>query len=155
MRSMCQALFRNSEATKTILEVLLDKLDHIWAHDATMRHNCLIMAKSYLQRCENLYYPPHVAALVYKFIAKIAELNLNNSELDCPFKDVLIGKMSENTHSLRLYATYLLNGVVQHLSDTEMEAYMTGLLEIFAVKVCIFFKYFISNQDTQTRVSSF
>lgn len=143
MRSMCQALFRNPEATKTMLEVLLDILDRVWAHDATMRQNCVIMVKSYLQRCEKLYYPPHVAALVYKCVAKIAELNLNNSEIDCPFKDVLIEKISENTHSLRLYKTYLLNGVIHHLSDNEVESYMTSLLEIFALNVCIFFIVFL------------
>ncbi|XP_073941777.1 serine-protein kinase ATM-like isoform X3 [Choristoneura fumiferana] len=148
MRSMCQALFRNSEATKTILEVLLDILDRVWAHDATMRQNCLIMVKSYLQRCEMLYYPPHVAALVYKCVAKIAELNLNNSAMDCPFKNVLVEKTSENTHSLRLYTTYLLNGVIHHLSDDEVEAYMTGLLEIFTVNVSCTNEYILKDETS-------
>ncbi|XP_063617686.1 serine-protein kinase ATM [Cydia splendana] len=136
LSNMCRALFRNSQATETILHILFDILDRVWTLDNNMKQNCFIMVKGYLQRCEKLYYPPHVAALIMKCVARMAELNNNNNnDMGNIFRDALVDQMKGITHSLRLYTCYLLDVITNNLTDTDIEAYFTGLLEIFVINV--------------------
>lgn len=135
---MCKDLFRNSEASFKILKVLVKIIDQIWSNENTMRQNCYIMVKSYLMRCENLYYPPHVVALVYECAAKITALNLEqNRNVDSIFLDSLMDKVKGDSHTIRIYCCYLLRLVIPHLSEANIQSYLNGLMEIFIVKVCL------------------
>ncbi|XP_061707147.1 serine-protein kinase ATM isoform X2 [Cydia pomonella] len=149
LSNMCRALFRNSEATETILHILLDILDRVWTLDNNMKQNCFIMVKGYLQRCEKLYYPPHVAALIFKCVARMAELNKNNNnDMGNVFRDALMNQMKGITHSLRLYTCYLLDVITNNLTDTDIEAYFTGLLEIFVINVSDTNEQIIKDEST-------
>ncbi|CAG5022045.1 unnamed protein product [Parnassius apollo] len=135
MQSMCKDLFRNSKATLGIIQILLQIIDKVWLHNDNMRHNCLIMVKSYLHRCENLFYPPEVAALIYECAAKIILLNNKEKLIDIKFKDILIEKIKGNIYSIRLYCSYLITEISEAFSDEEIESYLTNLKDIFTVVV--------------------
>lgn len=136
---MCKDLFRNSKASFKILNTLLKMLEQIWSENNKTRHNCFIMVKSYLQRCEKLYYPPYLAALIYKCAAKIAIFNFKeNQNSDTTFIEALITKIKEDIYNIRLYCCYLMKDVYVHLSDAVLESYLAGLMEIFVIKVCFF-----------------
>ncbi|XP_047987168.1 uncharacterized protein LOC125227020 [Leguminivora glycinivorella] len=136
LSNMCKALFRNADATETILNILLDILDRVWALDNNMKQNCFIMIKGYLQRCEKLYYPPHVAALILKCVARMAVLNNNNNnDMGNIFREALMEQIKGITHGLRLYTCYLLDVITSKLSQTDIEAFLTGLLDVFVINV--------------------
>ncbi|XP_045535989.1 serine-protein kinase ATM [Papilio machaon] len=134
MQSMCKDLFRNSNATAAILKTLLQIMNRVWQHGDNMRRNCLIMVKSYLHRCENMYYPPEVAALVYECTTKIIILNYKDTNpIELTFKDVLIDKIKGNIHSIRLYCGYLINEMTEAFTDEDELSCLLNLKDLFTV----------------------
>lgn len=133
---MCKETFRNSKATYKILTVLEGMLEKIWSCEEQMRQNCHIMIKSYLRR-DNLY-PPRVAALVYACAVKIV-LNLSQMEkrdIDSVFVDTLLDKIKGDNHNIRLYCCYLLKLLVMHMSECNIQTFVSGFSEIFVIEVC-------------------
>ncbi|KPJ15116.1 Serine/threonine-protein kinase ATM [Papilio machaon] len=134
MQSMCKDLFRNSNATAAILKTLLQIMNRVWQHGDNMRRNCLIMVKSYLHRCENMYYPPEVAALVYECTTKIIIFNYKDANsIELTFKDVLIDKIKGNIHSIRLYCGYLINEMTEAFTDEDELSCLLNLKDLFTV----------------------
>ncbi|XP_034831737.1 serine-protein kinase ATM-like [Maniola hyperantus] len=138
MLNMCKELFRNPKITRRLLEILSGMLERIWSqNDDIIRQNCIIMIKSYLQRCSENYYPPNVAALVYECLAKIIQLN-GTHDLDIidSFKQTLLKKIVENSeHKIRLYCSHLLSILGHHFSDSDIYLLAENLLNIFTIDV--------------------
>ncbi|XP_068621125.1 serine-protein kinase ATM [Battus philenor] len=136
MQSMCKDVFRNPKATLGILEILLKIIDKLWQHSDSLRRNCVIMVKSYLHRCESLYYPPEVAALVYKCVAKIIAISCNeNYPIDPMFRDILYEKVKGNLQSLRLYCSDLIKEIPEFFSQENFDSYLKKLKNIFTTVV--------------------
>ncbi|CAH0603140.1 unnamed protein product [Chrysodeixis includens] len=74
MQRMCQKQYRDSKTTYGLLKILLKVMDPLCSDDSPMKDNCFIMIKSYLQLCEDTYYPPRVASLIYECAAKLPTL---------------------------------------------------------------------------------
>lgn len=131
---MCKELFRNPAATLRILEILHKLINFIFTNPSkVMKDNCIIMIKSYLSRCEKLFYPPSVVALLYKCIEKIISVNDGIDGLF--FRESLLHSLNSNSHTLRLYCAYLL--VKNEKINTFMEKNMNFLCNIFAIDVGI------------------
>ncbi|XP_059060370.1 serine-protein kinase ATM-like [Achroia grisella] len=139
MKFMCRDLYRDPKATFGLVKILFSMLDRIWCNDNTMKHNCFIMVKSYLDRCNKLYYPPHVAGLIYKCAAKIVALSLKhdlNPKYDVEaFKNALINRTKEDIHCIRLQCVYLLKLLIADLSNFDVDSYLSGLGDIFTINV--------------------
>ncbi|KAM3964649.1 serine/threonine-protein kinase tefu [Aphomia sociella] len=139
MKFMCRDLFRNSKATFGLLKILFKMLDRIWSQDDNMKENCFIMIKGYLDRCKKCYYPPRVAALIYKCAAKIVALSLKkdtNPKYDVDaFKEALISRTKGDIHSIRLQCVYLLKLLIADLSNFNIDIYLAGLVDIFTINV--------------------
>lgn len=136
MQHMCKQMFRNSKASYKILTILEGMLDKIWSQEGQMRQNCHIMIKSYMRRTK--VYPPRVAALVYACAVKIV-LNLSqmeNRDTDSEFTDILLDRIKGDNHSIRLYCCYLLKLLVVHMSESDIQTFVSGLSEIFVIEVC-------------------
>ncbi|XP_031763657.2 serine-protein kinase ATM isoform X2 [Galleria mellonella] len=139
MKFMCKDLFRNPKATFGLVKILNCMLDRIWSRDSNTKQNCFIMVKSYLDRCIKLYYPPHVAGLIYKSAAKIVALSLKhdmNPKYDIEsFKTILIDRTKGDIHCIRLHCVYLLKLLIVDLSYFDIDSYLIGLEDIFTVNV--------------------
>ncbi|KPI93799.1 Serine-protein kinase ATM [Papilio xuthus] len=136
MQSMCKDLFRNSNATAGILQTLLQIMNRVWHHGDNLRRNCLIMVKSYLHRCENMYYPPQVAALVYECTTKIIILNYKDTNpIELTFKDILIDKIKGKIHSIRLYCGYLISEMTDAFTEEDELSCLLNLKDLFTVEV--------------------
>lgn len=136
MQYLCKDLFRIPEATLGLLKIFLKMLKRLWSHDHNMKQNCFIMIRGYLERCDKLFYPPNVAAFIYKCAAEI--ISLNSSEMhdvDDNFVRALIKRTKGNIHGLRLYCCYLLKTLSNH-SVIDAENYLSGLSDIFVINVC-------------------
>lgn len=133
LRVMCKELFRNVNVSLHILQLLYRLLDHIFVQSSgSMKDNCIIMVKGYLSRCQKLYYPPKLAAVIYKCAAKI---NIYHEKLGQAtinyFNEAILQTMNSDVNSLRLYCCYLLSRNVSTVnSDLN-----TSLLNIFLINV--------------------
>lgn len=101
-----------------------------------MKQNCFIMIKGYLERCEKLFYPPNVAATIYKCAAEIISLNSENHDVDDNFAKAIIKKARGDIHCLRLYCCYLLK-MLSNYTVIDMDLYLSGLSDIFVINVSI------------------
>lgn len=136
MQFMCRGLYRDPKASFCILKHLINMLDTIWTSESTMKQNCLIMIKSYVQRCEKQHYPPNVAGLIYECVANIAMLNRKyNFGTEDTFENALLGKIKGDVHNLRLYCCYLLKLFIGQFSEDKADFFLAELLEIFVIKV--------------------
>lgn len=143
MQFMCRDLYRDPKASYWILKHLMKMLDTIWSSESTMKQNCLIMIRSYVQRCEKLHYPPNVAGLIYECVGKIAMLNRkHNFGAENTFENALISKIKGNIHNLRLHCCYLLKLFIGEYSGDETDFFIAELLEIFVINVCL--KYILN-----------
>ncbi|XP_039752989.1 serine-protein kinase ATM isoform X2 [Pararge aegeria] len=139
MQNMCKEMFRNPKVTRCLLEILSAMLERIWSHnDDIIRQNCVIMIKSYLQRCSDNYYPPEVAALVYECLAKIVQLkSLHDYDVNNSFKRTLLEKIVEKSeHKIRLYCSHLLSVIGDHFCDDDLQFISENLLNIFVINEC-------------------
>lgn len=136
IQDMCKRMFRNSKASYKILTILEGMLDNILLRQGQMRQNCEIMITSYIRR--GTHYPSRVAALVYACAAKIL-LNLFQTgcqNIESVFMDTLLDKTKGNNHKIRLYCCYLLKHLVMHMSEHDIQTFVSGLSEIFVIEVC-------------------
>ncbi|XP_063838719.1 serine-protein kinase ATM isoform X1 [Ostrinia nubilalis] len=135
MQYLCKDLFRNPDATLGLLKMFLKMLKRLWSHDRDMKENCYILVRGYLERCERMFYPPNVAAFIYKCAAEIISLNASEMcDIDEHFVKALIKKSKGNIHGLRLYCCYLLKTLSNH-SVIDAENYLSGLSDIFVINV--------------------
>ncbi|CAH0725816.1 unnamed protein product, partial [Brenthis ino] len=135
MQDMCRILFRSTTATRGILRTLLSILESIWSQgDDLMRQNCLIMIKSYLQRCQKM--PPDVAALVYECVAKVIRLNKGqDADLHSFFTEALTGSIVGDNHCIRLYSCHLLTVIAETYGDDDIKSLSDHLSNIFKINV--------------------
>ncbi|CAG4944824.1 unnamed protein product [Colias eurytheme] len=135
MQTMCRNLFRNSKASFEILQIILQILDRVWEkNDHVLRQNCIIMVRSYTQRCMKMYYPPRVAVLVYECVARIIELNnKHHIDIDDSLQDVLIEQLTGNIHIMRIYCCYLMKYACGNNSD--IKNISNTLMQIFVINV--------------------
>ncbi|XP_023934790.2 serine-protein kinase ATM [Bicyclus anynana] len=137
MQNMCKDMFRNPKVSRTLLEILSSMLDQIWSHnDDIIRQNCVIMIKSYLQRCSDNYYPPEVAALIYECLAKVIKLHAHDIDITNPFKRTLLEKIVEKSeHKIRLYCSHLLSVIGNNFHEDDIQYLFDNLLSIFVINV--------------------
>lgn len=113
-------------------------MDPLCVGDGNMKQNCFIMIRSYLQLCEDMYYPPKVVSLIYECVTKIILMNLNqNMNIDEAFEDAFMKKVKGNVHSIRLHCCYLMK-LINDFSDDDIDAFSTKLLDIFLIDVSRF-----------------
>lgn len=137
MAHMCKCLYRDSVASYGILKILIKLLDFIWLQDGTTKQNCYIMVESYIQRCEKLFYPPNVAALIYECGAKISTLSRKcNDNIDNIFEKALIEKTKGDVHSIRIYCCYLLSAMLYSFSEEDFEMLYMSINDLFLINVC-------------------
>lgn len=135
MQRMCQKLYRNSKASYGILKILLNIMEPLCTNDSATKRNCFIMIKSYLLLCEDMYYPPRVASLIYECVAKIVIMNLKqNINTEESFEEAFMKKIKSNVHNMRLYCCYLLKRI-SNFSEDDIDAFSTKLLDIFLIDV--------------------
>lgn len=137
MHNMCRELYRNSRATHDLLKIQLQMMECLWNHpSSTMKANCLIMIKGCLRLCEKLYYPPHVAALVYECVAKAEQLSRQHQEPgNADFRESLLAAAASDAHFIRLYCTYLLKVLAVDYNTSLVQAYASRSLDIFLINV--------------------
>lgn len=134
--NICKEMYRNPKASLGILKTLYKMIESIWSENEIMKQNCCIMIKRYLQRCEKSYYPPAVAAAVYKCAAKIVSLNNRRYFSDeTMFEESITNQIRGDIHSVRLYCCYLLQYVFTNFTNDHVSSYLAGLLNMFLINV--------------------
>ncbi|XP_026737951.1 serine-protein kinase ATM isoform X2 [Trichoplusia ni] len=129
MQRMCQKLYRDSKATYGILKILLKIMDPLCSDDSSMKDNCFIMIKSYLQLCEDTYYPPRVASLIYECAAKVIVMSRKH-DCEVAFIEHILKTIKCNVHSIRLFCCYLVK-LINHFPEDKINAFAIDLLDIF------------------------
>lgn len=110
-------------------------MEPLCVNDNEMRQNCFIMIKSYLHLCEDMYYPPKVASLIYECVTKII---LINRDLEDVFEDALMKKVKGNVHSIRIHCCYLMK-LTNIFSEDDIDTFSKQLLDIFLIDVSTIF----------------
>lgn len=137
LQSMCRKLYRNSKVSFEILKILLKIMEPLCMDDSDMKQNCFIMIKSYLQLCEDMYYPPKVASVIYECITKIILMNQSqNTNIVEAFEDAFMKKVKGNIHSIRLHCCYLMK-LINNFSEDDIETFSMKLLDIFLIDVSL------------------
>ncbi|XP_022833925.1 serine-protein kinase ATM [Spodoptera litura] len=135
MQHICQKLYKNTKVSYEMLRVLVKIMDPLCVDSSDMKKNCLIMIRSYLQLCDNMYYPPKVAALIYECVTKIVIMNRQQSmNIDDSFEEACMSKMKSSVHSIRLHCCYLLK-LINNFSEDDIDAFSVQLLDIFLTDV--------------------
>ncbi|VVC96704.1 unnamed protein product, partial [Leptidea sinapis] len=154
LQTMCRMLFRNSEASLELLKILLKLVDVIWLRENdVMRQNCIIMVKGYLNRCVKLFYPPHVAVLVYECVARIVQLDCEDTmDLNTSFRHIIKERLTDNILSIRTYCCYLVKYICSDMNEQDVEDIAEYLKDIFVVNKCgdnetILFQVSSNNED--------
>lgn len=136
MQYLCKYLFRSPEATYGLLNIFLRMLQRLWSEENNMKQNCFIMIRGYLERCEKQFYPPHLAAIIYKCAAEIISLNSNeNEDINEHFVKAIMKKTKGDIHCLRLYCCYLLKMLICSHTEIDTDAYLFDLEDIFVINV--------------------
>ncbi|CAH0748972.1 unnamed protein product [Diatraea saccharalis] len=131
MQHLCKDLFRIPEASFRLLSVLYKMLELLWSQDEDMKLNTFIMIRGFLERCEKLFYPPPLAALILKCAAKIISLNSGQiTDADDIFMRSLIKRSKGTNHCIRIYCCYLLEKLTT-CSCFDISTFPSDILDIF------------------------
>ncbi|RVE48633.1 hypothetical protein evm_006704 [Chilo suppressalis] len=132
MQHLCKDLFRVPDASFSLLSNLYKMLELLWAHDDDMKQNTFIMIRGYLERCEKLFYPTPLAALIFKCAAKVILLNSGQIvDVEDIFMRSIIKKSKGDYHCMRIYCCYLLEKLTDR-SYFDVRTYLSDISDIFS-----------------------
>lgn len=94
------------------------------------------MVNVFLKRCEQLYYPPSVGALVYECVSKVEQLTRQHRQAETSnLRGSLLDATTSAVHSIRLHSGYQLRSLAEDYKASDIEAQTSRFLDIFQINV--------------------